>query len=161
MPWATRDKIERARALRQAATPTEAELWSLLRNQGIGVRVRRQHPLAGFIVDFFIPSAGLVVEVDGPVHEAQREEDEERRLALQTLGVRVMRVTNEAVMRSPALVVEAIKDAVRDALNLPAPPRPVRGEGGGGCGPKGGPQRGALPKYQTAETEPLMMSARP
>jgi hypothetical protein len=43
-------------------------MWSRLRNHGLGVKFRRQHPIGPYMVDFFCREAGLVVEVDpGPV----------------------------------------------------------------------------------------------
>jgi very-short-patch-repair endonuclease len=50
--------------------------------------------------------AGLVVEVDGDVHDLQKEEDERREKVLSALGLRVVRFGNDEVMR----------DAERSAL---------------------------------------------
>ena len=57
-----------ARQHRRSPTESEALLWSALTRQ-LGVSFRRQVPPAGhFIADFFAPSIGLVVEVDGAIH---------------------------------------------------------------------------------------------
>ena len=58
--------LERARALRREATDAERLLWSLLRDrQFLGLKFRRQHPLGGYIVDFYCHEARLGIELDG------------------------------------------------------------------------------------------------
>src|SRR5512135_1457663 len=59
-----------ARRMRKRPTRSEALLWAQLRRGKLGVRFRRQHPMLGFIVDFYCASARLVVEVDGSVHDS-------------------------------------------------------------------------------------------
>ena len=60
-------KIEKARAMRRDMTLAEARLWAALRRSALEVRVRRQHIVRGWIVDFFIHAAQLVIEVDGDI----------------------------------------------------------------------------------------------
>lgn len=74
----TKEKLQRSRELRREMTPAEKILWEELRGSKLGVRFRRQQVIQGFIVDFYCHWAGLVVEVDGDVHDLQREEDERR-----------------------------------------------------------------------------------
>ena len=111
-----RRKTEAARALRRETTPAEDRLWRALRASELGCRVRRQHVICGWIVDFYIASARLVIELDGDVHEHQREDDERRMLALREAGLRVIRFRNEAVLHSLPSVVAGISDEIhRDA----------------------------------------------
>ena len=42
----------------------------------------------GFIVDFYCHKAGLVVEVDGDIHDLQQEEDTRREKVLSEMGLR-------------------------------------------------------------------------
>ena len=51
-----------------------------------------------FIVDFLCVSRRLIIEVDGPVHDARRDVDEERDRTLAALGWRILRVRNEDVL---------------------------------------------------------------
>ena len=77
----------------------------------LGVRVRRQHVLAPYIVDFYIPSYRLVVEIDGGYHLSpeQREADAHRERELARLhGVRVVRFEAGLVESRPAAVVAAL-----------------------------------------------------
>ena len=55
---------------------------------------------------------GLVIEVDGDVHDLQVEEDHRRTLALEAEGLRVIRFRNEAVLHALPQVIERIVEAV-------------------------------------------------
>ncbi len=96
-------------------TQAERHLWDALRGKALGYRVRTQHVIRGWIVDFYIASAGVVIEVDGDVHDLQIEEDQRRTLALQDEGLRVMRVDNEAVLGALPQVIARIVDFVTAA----------------------------------------------
>jgi very-short-patch-repair endonuclease len=64
----TKEKLQRAKELRRDMTPAEKILWQELRANKLGVHFRRQQVIAGFIVDFYCHKAGLVIEVDGDIH---------------------------------------------------------------------------------------------
>jgi len=53
--------------------------------------------LLGWIVDFYLPAAMLVIEVDGDIHDLQVDEDERRTEALRSEGLKVLRVSNDEV----------------------------------------------------------------
>lgn len=57
-------------------TPAEKLLWQEVRAKKLGVRFRRQQIIQGFIVDFYCHKAALVVEVDGDIHELQKDKDD-------------------------------------------------------------------------------------
>lgn len=81
----------------------------------LGVRFRRQHPLAPYVVDFYCASARLVVEVDGGYHlePAQAAEDVHRSRELVHLhGVRILRVRAELVMSNVSAVCAVIREAL-------------------------------------------------
>ena len=57
------------RKLRLKMTDAERALWQALRYQQMsGVKFRRQHPFADFILDFVCLEKMLVIEVDGGQH---------------------------------------------------------------------------------------------
>ena len=100
-----------SRYLRNNMTDAEKLLWSRLRNKQIlGVQFYRQKPLLNFIVDFYCPSANLVIECDGSQHytneglEADRIRDE----ALTQLGLKVLRFDNRQVLGEIDAVVEMV-----------------------------------------------------
>ncbi|MCU4156718.1 endonuclease domain-containing protein [Carboxylicivirga sp. A043] len=89
---------ENAKLLRKELTTAEKVLWNKLRNRQLnGLKFRRQHPIDIFIADFYCHEKKLVVEVDGQIHNKQKEYDEGRTAELQRLGVSVIRFTNEEV----------------------------------------------------------------
>jgi very-short-patch-repair endonuclease len=50
----------------------------------------------GFIVDFYCHKAGLVVELDGDIHDLQQEEDARREKVLREMGLRIVRCGEES-----------------------------------------------------------------
>ena len=84
---------EYARQNRKTPTASEALLWNALRDRRFrGIKFRRQHVLAPFIVDFYAPALKLVVEIDGGYHAERVAEDAAREAVLvRVYGVRVVR----------------------------------------------------------------------
>ena len=102
-----------AREMRREPTKSEALLWAQLRGRKIGPRVRRQHPLWPYVVDFFVIAHKLVIEVDGGIHRAQRERDRARDAYLAgTYGVRVLRIDAELVERDVRAAVAIVRAAL-------------------------------------------------
>ncbi|MCA0349451.1 MAG: class I tRNA ligase family protein [Bacteroidetes bacterium] len=107
--------------------PTEAEniLWNQLRNKNLGDKFRQQHLIDDFIVDFVCLSKNLIIEVDGGYHETkeQKELDEERTFILNKKGYKVIRFSNEEVLRNSSKVLEIINEALssRTAIHVSAP----------------------------------------
>lgn len=109
---ASRSIRQRARELRQEMTPAEEKLWQQLRNRKLaGLKFRRQHPVGRFIVDFYCPACRLVVEIDGDIHDRQRERDAVRTEDLAAYGYRLLRFRNEQVLNDLETVLTAIKAA--------------------------------------------------
>ena len=107
--YVTKAKQERARELRREMTPAEKILWEELRANKLGVHFRRQQVIQGLIVDFYCHRAGLIVEVDGDVHDLQKEEDVRRKKALSEMGLRIIRFKNDEVVRDLSAVVGKIR----------------------------------------------------
>jgi very-short-patch-repair endonuclease len=105
----TAQKLHRAKELRREMTPAEKILWEELRANKLGVHFRRQQIIQGFIVDFYCHRAGLVIEVDGDVHDLQKEEDERREKVLTEMGLRIVRFGNDEVVRDLSAVVGKIR----------------------------------------------------
>ena len=98
--------------------PTDAEkaLWSMLRDGRCnGFKFRRQAPIGPFVADFMCPSANLIVEADGGIHndEAQAKRDAEREEILRSVyGYRILRLPNELILVQPAEALSQIKSAL-------------------------------------------------
>ncbi len=118
--------VERARMMRKEPTRAEAVLWDAIRDEKLGVYFRRQRPVGNDIIDFYCEDLRLGVELDGEIHQFQREEDQERQEELRRRGVRLLRFRNEQVLED----LEAVLNSLRAELNKPSvPPSPVAGEG--------------------------------
>ena len=105
--------------LRQNPTPAETALWKTLRNKQLGgFKFRRQHIIGIFIVDFVCLKSKLIIEVDGRIHDFQKEYDEARTNYLNTEGFRVIRFPNEEVLYG----IDAVKNEIIKALEPPLIP---------------------------------------
>jgi very-short-patch-repair endonuclease len=58
--------------------------------------------------------AGLAIELDGPVHDRQTEEDHERQLFLEANNIRVLRFTNDEILKELPKVRTTIRKALED-----------------------------------------------
>ena len=101
-----------AHGMRAAPSEPERILWAALRARQLGVRFRRQVVLEGSIVDFFTPAARLVVEVDGTQHARQRSADRRRDARLAQLGLRVLRLEAQLVLRDLPEAVRRVREAL-------------------------------------------------
>lgn len=102
-----------ARYNRKNPTPAELKLWKeVLNKDQLGYRFLRQKLLSGFIADFYCSKLLLVIEVDGEIHNEQKEYDEERSKVLNDLGIFVMRFSNEQVLNDIDWVREEIKKQI-------------------------------------------------
>ena len=117
--------VERARALRRRSATAERTAWRLLRNRRIlGLKFRRQHPINGFIVDFYCAELRLVLELDGGIHEepSKSSYDQARTAWLEAQGFLVARVRSKDVSEM------RLHRVLENALSLRSP-SPHRGEG--------------------------------
>ena len=77
----------------------------------------RQQIIDGFIVDFCCHAAGLVVEIDGDIHQQQVEYDKERDRILAARGLRVLRIPNREVLENLPDVLNRIAAACRSLVD--------------------------------------------
>jgi len=99
---------EIARELRKNPTASEKLLWKHLRKHQLqGYKLLRQKPFVHeqrenrryfYIADFYCAELNLVIEVDGKIHNFQKEYDYQRDLVLNGLGLRVLRIKNEELV---------------------------------------------------------------
>jgi|SRR4051812_14848341 very-short-patch-repair endonuclease len=114
-----------AKVLRANTTDAERILWSLLRGKQLAaLRFRRQQPIGPYIVDFFCPSAKLIVELDGSQHGSDKAVvyDEGRSRFLESKGYRVLRFWNTEVMKDRDFVAEVIYRVGNAPDPSPKPP---------------------------------------
>jgi leucyl-tRNA synthetase len=96
-----------ARENRKNPTPAEKRFWLHARGKKIsGLKFNRQFVIPyklysdftrSFIADFYCHKLKLVIELDGRIHEYQKEYDNDRDLILNALGLKVIRFSNSEV----------------------------------------------------------------
>ena len=119
IPEALRQKMtEVAKTLRHTPTATENLLWQNLRGKQRGYKVRRQQPIGVFVVDFYIPQARLIVEIDGLIHTEQQDKDRERQALLEQLGLQFLRFSTAQVEQNLPQVLLTIDKAALAPLSL-------------------------------------------
>jgi len=103
--------FEKAKELRNNLTFAELVLWGYLKQNPLGHKFRRQHPLGIFIADFYCHSLKLVIEVDGNIHDTLEAKinDERREHIIKSEGLSILRFRNEEVQGSLEKVIEQIE----------------------------------------------------
>jgi type I restriction enzyme R subunit len=120
---------ERARALRKAGNLPEVLFWNQVkRKQFKGYDFDRQKIIGNYIVDFYCGNCQVVIEIDGSSHDDKQEYDAERDAYLKSLGLTVIHIPVEDIMKRMDEVVNmlynhpALSDMTSEEGNVP--PRP-------------------------------------
>ena len=85
--------LEPARKLRREMTPQERKLWyAFLKDYP--VKIYKQRIIESYIVDFYCAKAGLVIELDGPIHKHEQniQHDTNRDERLKSYGLEILRI---------------------------------------------------------------------
>ena len=101
--------VHNAQILRKNMTPEEKHLWyDFLKKLPIGVK--RQKNIENYIVDFYIASAKIVIEIDGIQHTSPEHAaaDAQRDNALKNWGITVLRYSNSDIKQRFNTVAEDI-----------------------------------------------------
>ena len=117
------DKIlSLSKELRQNETVSEKLLWNKLRRKQLGgLKFLRQHAILYnikfdnadfFIADFYCAELNLIIEVDGEIHNYQKDYDSSRTDQLELLGYTVIRFRNSEVEYSIDAVLTSIEDKI-------------------------------------------------
>jgi len=111
------------RELRKNETAHEKILWTALRNRNFfSTKFRRQHPFVYqsyqgkknfFIADFYCAEKQFIIELDGRVHDFQKEYDANRDAVLAQLGLKTIRITNDELEKDLKSVLEKIESEIQ------------------------------------------------
>ena len=126
IPFIPYDKnlVSRARELRKETTEAEKLFWEkILENKKLAnFKFTRQKPLDHFIVDFYCSSLSLIIEIDGEVHDFQKERDRERDYLLeQKFGLKIIRYTNKKILDNIEKVTDDLIRRIQNATPLHLP----------------------------------------
>src|SRR5690606_15880316 len=125
--------INRAKENRNNPTQAEKNLWNYLQGKNLGHKFRQQYLIDDFIVDFVCLSKRLIVELDGDIHDLQKEQDQDRTKILELKGFKVIRFRNNEVMENIGSVLERIETSLAqqpDIIDQEISQTPPSGVGG-------------------------------
>jgi very-short-patch-repair endonuclease len=100
----------RVRDLHREATPAEKKLWAAMRDGKLGHHFEKHYRRERFYLDFFCPEARLAIEIEGHVRTA--EEDAARLANLEASGVRLLRFSNDDVLKRLPRVLKVLSRAL-------------------------------------------------
>ncbi|MEW5941811.1 MAG: DUF559 domain-containing protein [Chloroflexota bacterium] len=109
----SKEQFEFAKKLRREATPAEKILWRALRTNKQGYHFRRQQIVFGYFADFYCHAFALIIELDGGVHESQKDYDSAREAHLIERGFRILQFKNEEVENDLNGVLRKILEAFK------------------------------------------------
>jgi very-short-patch-repair endonuclease len=101
-----------ARELRQNQTEAEEKLWESLRGRKLnGKKFRRQHPISGYILDFYCHEFKLGVELDEHdfnTDQTKEREDDAKSKFMNRLDITMLKFWNHEVMEEHEKVLDKI-----------------------------------------------------
>jgi very-short-patch-repair endonuclease len=110
---------ERERENRKNATKAESKIWHevLRMRQFADYKFLRQKPIDNYIVDFYCSELHLVIEIDGDSHAETDGYDAVRTDVLESLGLHVIRYTNDEVLENIDGVYDDLSKRLSSYLN--------------------------------------------
>lgn len=109
---------EVARDMRKNPTEAENKIWKeylsdLNKNK---FTVLRQKPIGYFIADFYIAKIKLIIEIDGKIHNFLKERDKDRTLFLQKYNLKIIRITNDSILKNPEKTYKKLDEIITSLL---------------------------------------------
>lgn len=109
----------RARALRKAGNYPEVVFWMQVKNDGFhNIDFDRQRVIGNFIVDFYVKTLGLIVEIDGESHNDKEDYDRIREEYLKSLGLKIFKTTNLRVLHDLDNVMKELERFIIEHYSL-------------------------------------------
>ena len=104
-------------------TKVEVLIWMQLKNSQLGFKYRRQQSIGSYIVDFYCPKAGLVIELDGGVQgeDSVVKNDARKEEFLKDNGFTVKRYTNDQILSNLEFVIGEIRHFCENHNTTPFP----------------------------------------
>ena len=110
---------EFARKLRKSRNLAEVLFWNEVKSKKFhSLDFDRQIVVHNYIIDFYIKSLGLAIEIDGWYHEFKKEKDKNRQEYLQSLGIKFFRVSDFDVKKNMMLVLRDLENFIINQYKL-------------------------------------------
>ena len=108
-----KELLNRSRNLRKGYVLSEVIFWKQVRNKEFHqIDFDRQKIIGNYIVDFYIKSLGVVLEIDGSSHNDKEEYDEKRQLFLESLDLVVYRISDNRIKNDLGNVMKELEDFI-------------------------------------------------
>ncbi len=108
-----KELLNRSRSLRKGYVLSEVIFWKQVRNKEFHqIDFDRQKIIGNYIVDFYIKSLGVVLEIDGSSHNDKEEYDEKRQLFLESLDLVVYRISDNRIKNDLGNVMKELEDFI-------------------------------------------------
>jgi very-short-patch-repair endonuclease len=117
---------------RKAGILSEVLFWQQVHKRKFhNIDFDRQRIIGNYIVDFYVKTLGLVIEIDGSSHDYKVDYDNARQNYLENLGLKVYRIPDRDVKRNLAQVMQDLENYIMQEYGNPTrlrgndtPPRP-------------------------------------
>lgn len=98
---------------RKAGILSEVLFWKKVRARTFhSIDFDRQRIIGNYIVDFYVKTLGLVIEIDGSSHDKKQVYDGNRQEYLESLGLLVFRITDFDVKNNLTMVIRDLEDFI-------------------------------------------------
>lgn len=95
---------------RKAGILSEVLFWNQVRaKQFFNIDFDRQRIIGNYIVDFYVKTLGLVIEIDGSSHDEKEIYDGTREKFLESVGLKVFRITDFDVKNNLLMVMKDLE----------------------------------------------------
>ena len=108
-----KDLLSRSRSLRKGYVLSEVVFWKQVRNKEFHqIDFDRQKIIGNYIVDFYIKSLGVAIEIDGSSHNDKEDYDNKRQLFLESLDLVVYRISDYRIKNDLINVMKELEDFI-------------------------------------------------
>ena len=108
-----KELLDRSRSLKKGYVLSEVIFWKQVRNKEFHqIDFDRQRIIGNYIVDFYIKSLGIVIEIDGSSHNDKEETDRKRQQFLESLDLKVYRISDFRVKNDLLNVMKELEDYI-------------------------------------------------
>ncbi|MDY7394470.1 endonuclease domain-containing protein [Aureibaculum sp. 2210JD6-5] len=102
-----------AKQLRKAGNLSEVLFWKQVHKHKFHrIDFDRQRIIGNYIVDFYIKSLSLIIEIDGSSHMGKEDYDAKRQLFLENLGLKFYRIEDVMVKRDLGNVMMGLEEYI-------------------------------------------------
>lgn len=78
----------------------------------------RQRVIGNYIVDFYVKTLGLIIEIDGSSHDSKAEYDAARQAYLESFGLKMYRISDWDVKRNMITAMMGLEDFILKTYGL-------------------------------------------